>query len=288
MKLQLENIGMIKNASIQFNGLTVIAGENDTGKTTIGKVLFSEIRQYKQLSKHYQAKSSIKFSPENHELNFPIFIDTPDFLSKFNYLKNTLLLLKQNELNFSTSIEVMDLILRISQPKVLNRSNKFFKNIKNIIHGEVFYDSFKDDIFYKKDDLATKFEMNQTSSGIKMFGFFQILLLNKSLTNGSVLILDEPEVHLHPKWQLEYAKLIVSLVKENIIVLVNSHSPYMIEALQRYGSQAKIPMNFYLATLAGKQSTFKEVTNNISPIFEQLSEPFDIFDKMDSQVLQGG
>ena len=82
--------------------------------------------------------------------------------------------------------------------------------------------------------------------------------------------------------------MIVSLVKENIIVLVNSHSPYMIEALQRYGSQAKIPMNFYLASLAGKQSTFKEVTNNISPIFEQLSEPFDTFDEMDSQVLQGG
>lgn len=288
MKLHTKNIGMIKNASIQFNGLTVIAGENDTGKTTIGKVLFSEIRQYKKLSKQYAPKSGIKFSPENHELNFPIFIDTPDFLSKFNYLKNTLLLLKQNELNFTTSIEVMDLILRISQPKVLNRSNKLFKNIKNIIHGEVFYDSFKDDIFYKKDDLATKFEMNQTSSGIKMFGFLQILLLNKSLTKGSVLILDEPEVHLHPKWQLEYAKLIVSLVKENIIVLVTSHSPYMIEALQRYGSQAKIPMNFYLATLEGKQSTFKEVTNNISPIFEQLSEPFDIFDEMDSQVLQGG
>jgi len=288
MKLQLENIGMIKNASIQFNGLTVIAGENDTGKTTVGKVLYSEIRQYKKLSKHYQSKSGIKFSSENHELNFPIFIDTPDFLSKFNYIKNTLLLLKQNELNFTTSIEVTDLILRISQPKVLNRSNKFFKNIKNIINGEVFYDSFKDNIFYKKDGLATKFEMIQTSNGIKMFGFFQILILNKSLTKNSVLILDEPEVHLHPKWQLEYAKLIVSLVKENIIVLVNSHSPYMIEALQRYGSQAKIQMNFYLAKITGKQSTFKDVTNNISPIFEQLSEPFDTFDEMDIQVLQGG
>jgi len=288
MKLQLENIGIIKKASIKFNGLTVIAGENDMGKTTVGKVLFSEIRQYKKMSKHYQSKSGIKFSTENHEINFPIFIDTPDFLSKFNYIKNTLVLLKQNELNFTTPIEVTDLILRISQPRILNRSNKYFKNIKNIINGEVFYDSSKDDIFYKKDGLPNKLEMAQTSSGIKMFGFFQILILNKSLTQGSVLILDEPEVHLHPKWQLEYAKFIVSLVKENIIVLVNSHSPYMIEALKRYGTQAKISMDFYLATLEGKQSTIKDVTTHISPIFEQLSEPFDTFDEMDSQVLQGG
>jgi predicted ATPase len=120
------------------------------------------------------------------------------------------------------------------------------------------------------------------------FGFFQILILNKSLTQGSVLILDEPEVHLHPKWQLEYAQLIVSLVKGNIRVLVNSHSPYMIEALKRYGTQAKIQMDFYLANKEGKQSTIKDVTTNISPIFEQLSEPFDIFDIITSQVLQGG
>jgi ABC-type cobalamin/Fe3+-siderophores transport system ATPase subunit len=171
MKLQLENIGMIKNATIQFNGLTVIAGENDTGKTTVGKVLFSEIRQYKKVSKHYQPKSGIKFSPENHELNFPIFIDTPDFLSKFNDIKNTLLLLKQNELNFTTPIEVTDLILRISQPRILKRSNKYFKNIKQIINGKVFYDSSSDDIFYKKDGLPNKLEMTQTSSGIKMFFF---------------------------------------------------------------------------------------------------------------------
>jgi hypothetical protein len=62
----------------------------------------------------------------------------------------------------------------------------------------------------------------------------------------------------------------------------------MIEALKRYGTQAKIPMNFYLATTEGKQSTLNDVTTNISPIFEQLSEPFDTFDEMDSQVLQGG
>ncbi len=288
MKLQLENTGMIKNATVQFNGLTVLAGENDTGKTTVGKVLFSEIRRYKKMSKRYQSLNGIKFSLENHEVNFPIFIDTPDFLSKFNYLKNTLLLLQQNELNFTTSIEVTDLILRVSQPKVLNRSNKYFKNIKKIINGEVFYDPSNDDIFYKKDGLPTQLKMAQTSSGIKMFGFFQILILNKSLTKSSVLILDEPEVHLHPKWQLKYAQLIVSLVKGNIIVLVNSHSPYMIEALKRYGASAQIPMDFYLANKEGKQSAIKDVTANISLIFEQLSEPFDTFDEMDSQVLQGG
>ena len=40
MKLSLENIGMIKNADVDLNGITVICGDNNTGKSTIGKALF--------------------------------------------------------------------------------------------------------------------------------------------------------------------------------------------------------------------------------------------------------
>lgn len=40
MKLRLENVGKISYADIEFNGITVIAGENNTGKSTIGKMLF--------------------------------------------------------------------------------------------------------------------------------------------------------------------------------------------------------------------------------------------------------
>ena len=40
MKLELKNIGKISHANIELNGITVIAGENNTGKSTIGKMLF--------------------------------------------------------------------------------------------------------------------------------------------------------------------------------------------------------------------------------------------------------
>ena len=41
MKLSLKNIGKIKEADVEIKGITVIAGENNTGKSTVGKVLFS-------------------------------------------------------------------------------------------------------------------------------------------------------------------------------------------------------------------------------------------------------
>ena len=41
MELIINNIAKIKHADIDLNGITVIAGNNDTGKSTIGKVLFA-------------------------------------------------------------------------------------------------------------------------------------------------------------------------------------------------------------------------------------------------------
>ena len=50
MKLSLKNIGMIKNADIKLNGITVIAGKNGTGKSTIGKTLFTIFNSFS----HYE------------------------------------------------------------------------------------------------------------------------------------------------------------------------------------------------------------------------------------------
>jgi predicted ATPase len=44
LNLTLKNVGIIKNAKIALNGLTVIAGENDTGKSTVGKLMFVIIK----------------------------------------------------------------------------------------------------------------------------------------------------------------------------------------------------------------------------------------------------
>lgn len=41
MKLKIRNFAKIEEADIIIDGITVIAGENNTGKSTIGKVLFS-------------------------------------------------------------------------------------------------------------------------------------------------------------------------------------------------------------------------------------------------------
>ena len=49
MKLSINNIGKLKNAKVEIKGITVIAGENDTGKSTVGKILFSVFNSFYKL-----------------------------------------------------------------------------------------------------------------------------------------------------------------------------------------------------------------------------------------------
>lgn len=54
LKLTVKNIGIIENADILLNGITVIAGENATGKSTISKAVFSifkSLYNYKKIVK---------------------------------------------------------------------------------------------------------------------------------------------------------------------------------------------------------------------------------------------
>lgn len=54
MKLTVKNIGIIEDANILLKGITVLAGENGTGKSTISKTVFSifkSLYNYKKVVK---------------------------------------------------------------------------------------------------------------------------------------------------------------------------------------------------------------------------------------------
>lgn len=56
MKLSLKNIGKIDEAEIEINGITVIAGENDTGKSTVGRALFSVFNSFHEIDEQIKSE----------------------------------------------------------------------------------------------------------------------------------------------------------------------------------------------------------------------------------------
>ncbi len=286
-KIEIHNHKIIKYAEVKLDSLTIIAGENNTGKSTISKAFYMEVKRL--LTK----RNSLSNPDLGLYTNSPVFIDTPDILDKFAYIHRTSLLLLQNNYKSDLADWVMDLILRFSEP-VATEANlalaDLYQNIQDIIQGEITYMSGSEHkILYKRKSLSDAISMTDTSTGIKMFGCLQLLIRNHTLRKNSILILDEPEVHIHPKWQLKYAQIIIGLVKHGIRVLLSSHSPYMIEALVRYAGKDNIPnMQLYLTEMQDEYAITQNVTNDIGKIFRKLSEPFDEFEQMDVEDVING
>ncbi len=330
MNLNLSNIGIVKHADIKVDGLTVIAGENDSGKSTVGKVLYALVKstskshflsnnldvteQYIKPFNEYigslfknqiSRQGDIEFNYNNVKFDIkiendrcadftysddfisndlayygPILIETPyiwSILTSLNTIRN--LEAHDTQIDFELSPTLKDLYTYL-MTKLKFNDDKIKLNIDSIINGKFEKDTLSNFVF-KKDN--KNIELQNTAMGIKYFGLLQVLSDNNYFFKNQILILDEPEVHLHPKWQLRLAELIVQLVKNGVKIVVNSHSPYMIEALQRYSQKEQIANHFYLAD----DGMIVEDADSLSKIFAKLSEPFDEFDKLDSEILHG-
>ena len=179
---------------------------------------------------------------------------------------------KSQSLNDGLPYYTFDLIRKIGR-KTLFNNNGIHNEISKIISGNINFDNGTDDFVYT-DKNDKKHDITNVASGIKSFGLLQLLLSSGNLNEKSILIIDEPEVHLHPFWQVEYAKVLVKLVENDIPVVVASHSPYFIEALKTYSDKTiKDKTNFYLGEMQEGGSVFKDVTNDLEPIFELLAIP---------------
>lgn len=116
-----------------------------------------------------------------------------------------------------------------------------------------------------------KLSVSNLATGSKMFSIVKLLLEKGELDSSTMLILDEPEAHLHPMWQNRFAEIIVLLVKElNVNILLTTHSPNFVLALDAFMRKHEISekTNFYQTNSI--DNTFVEyscVNNEINSIY---------------------
>jgi hypothetical protein len=153
-------------------------------------------------------------------------------------------------------------------------------DIMKILGGASFvYNETNDELEYKVSENASRLKMSNIASGAKSFGTLMLLLKTGLLKKASsLLILDEPENHLHPEWQIVYAHCIARMVSEGFYVLITSHSPEFIHALKRYSHKYGIfddKVNFYLARQIENENyaEISDMTKSTNAIFADLSAP---------------
>ncbi|MDG3546606.1 AAA family ATPase [Methanobacterium formicicum] len=227
------------------------------------------------------------------------YIETPyilDFFSHFRRVRNLPPRYRQvnrnhqsfliEKLNAGEEKDVFD--------KTLNENIiQVQKKIQAIIEGNLRFDENTFQFVFEQGDRS--FHSKDVASGIKSVGILQMLLENRQLPKDSYLIMDEPEVHLHPAWQVKLAEILVLLSKElNISVYVNSHSPHFIEAIEVYSKyydskydkdvkwdfDSERDVKFYLTkeNEEGKFNFKKIERNNLLEIYKCLSHPYDEID----------
>ena len=84
-----------------------------------------------------------------------------------------------------------------------------------------------------KDNLLPKYKMTQRSDGFKQFVSILLNLSAESetgLLSNKIVILDEPEVHLHPSG-VRYLRDALLKISRSNVVLIATHSIYMVDRL---------------------------------------------------------
>lgn len=399
MKLSIRNVGKLKEADVEINGITVIAGENNTGKSTVSKALFSLFNGFYNFdNKMLELKSGdirnifLRFIKKLNRENSNILIDIPDKIVKdtsYKFDRNKLIKLIQENRNFisieylgEVSEKIFDILnikdeeylentisyilnnefdnqintiwsddlgeialkikenklkLKIKNNKVIKIENKinlrseviyiddpfvidnlneykwrdinYLENHKESLETKLIREknekTFSEKIIAKnnlqqiteklKEVINGKIKFNQgkwiyelennkelnlknLSAGLKSFAILKRLIENGNLEEKGIVILDEPEIHLHPEWQIKFAELIVLLQKEfKMHILLTTHSPYFLKAVQVYSKKYKISnkCKYYMSELDGEQAILVDKTNKTDDLFYKLAISFE-------------
>lgn len=127
--------------------------------------------------------------------------------------------------------------------------------------------------FYEK---GKKMLLSQAATGIKSFAYISRLLENGTLNDHTLLLIDEPEAHLHPQWIVEFARVLVWLQKYvGVTIVIASHNPDMVSAIHSIAAKEEIMDKtcFYLAERedVSSQFVFRNKGQEIGDIFTSFN-----------------
>ncbi|PZV27609.1 MAG: hypothetical protein DCF12_03355 [Snowella sp.] len=134
-------------------------------------------------------------------------------------------------LPIKTNLEFLENLSSISKKSSFIAENhpKILDSFTDIIGGKYTIND-NDQLYYEPKDKRIKLAMDESSSAVRSLldlGFY----LRHEAKPGDLLIIDEPELNLHPENQRRVARLLARLVNLGIKVFITTHSDYIIKEL---------------------------------------------------------
>lgn len=271
------------NASIELND------DNKSGKLSI---LYS--------GKDKCTNYSQDFIVNNDDL--PIYIENPQVIDLFStpssQIKNFVKTIFSPQFNYegiNLQLALGNFVVALnkyasnynkedsSQMDIIQTEKKIsdmIEELNKILNGK--FELSSSTIRFKENEMPISLDIRNLSTGVKSMAVIERCLSSGVIKEGSTLILDEPEIHLHPEWQLKYAEFIIILQKAlNLTVLITTHSPQFLRAVECYMDKYEVMdrLNVYSIN-NGKVINASYSEYGISEIYEKLSRPYDVLQQM--------
>ncbi|MEW6092500.1 MAG: DUF3696 domain-containing protein [Chloroflexota bacterium] len=121
-------------------------------------------------------------------------------------------------------------------------------------------------------------EENLADVGLGNSQVLPVLIGGYNLSRGSTFLVEEPEIHLHPKAQSELGSFFLDLYNSGVQTVIETHSEHMIVRLQQYVADKKISPNdiqVYYIYSRDKEKIAKPLSLDYEGIFvEEWPEGF--------------
>lgn len=173
--------------------------------------------------------------------------------------------------------------------ELLHKDENLFQEMINKKAAKDIFDKlntvFDDEVMISDGEVIcakSKIDIRNLAMGAKMFAMLKTLLENGSIKENTVLILDEPEVHLHPEWQNILAELLVLLQYQlGVTILLTTHSSQFLMAIETFAKKYELGKKFKVyATVRNTQDkfvTYQDVTDSLKEAYYRLAKPmFDM------------
>lgn len=175
-----------------------------------------------------------------------------EYKGSYAWFKDATLISSTEILNYSNLINMSDTLIteEFNKAKLVSAQDKDLIDKLNKEFIDMLDDNFnvKEGLgfdklgysFYKENGKLIQIQMLGT--GKKLFAIIEKLLKNKSISNDTLVMFDEPEEGMHPEWQLEF---IEKLLEIEIPFVLTTHSPFIIQSLVYYTKKNGDEVRYY-------------------------------------------
>lgn len=126
------------------------------------------------------------------------------------------------------------------------------------------------------DESGEPTPLSLAATGVSNLGLIDLLIRNSVIKKGSFLIIDEPEAHIHPKWQVKLMKVLYKMACLGVNVIIATHSLDMLKKLQLIVKQNPEDADDIVSVNRMPQSNLDANASLLDKIEESLTDSEDV------------